>query len=209
MFHIAMKFDPIHHHRHSIRASGYDYSEPGAYFLTICAHQKKCLFGEIRNGVMGLNEAGCMISRWWSELPNKFPTVQTAESVVMPNHFHGIIVITVGATLCGRPTPRGRPNPLQYANGRPHWGAPTLGNIVDWFKTMTTNEYIRGIKKHNWTKFTGRFWQRNYYDHIIRNDADLLRCRQYVLDNPPKWELDENHPDRPVHPLPSHVSSHP
>ena len=177
------------HHRRSIRARGYDYSEPGAYFVTICVNQHKCLFGEIRNGVIGLNEAGCMILQWWNELPNKFSTAQTDESIVMPNHFHGVIVITVGATLCGRP------NPLQYANGRPHRGAPTLGNIVDWFKTMTTNEYIRGVKKHSWPRFAGRFWQRNYYDHIIRDDADLLRVRQYILDNPAAWELDENHPN--------------
>ncbi len=148
---------------------------------------------------MGLNEAGCMILQWWNELPNKFPTIQTDESIIMPNHFHGIIVIidVVGATLRGRPmfpTLRGRPNPVQYTNGRPHRGAPTLGNMVDWFKTITTNEYIRGVKKHNWTPFTGRFWQRNYYDHIVRNDVDLLHVRQYIADNPLAWELDENHP---------------
>jgi len=163
---------------------------------------------------MGLNEAGCMILRWWNELPNKFPPIQTDEFIVMPNHIHGIIVITVGATLCGRPTLRGRPmfptlrdrpNPVQSTNGRPHRGAPTLGDFVNWFKTMTTNEYIRGVKQGRWARFDVRFWQRNYYDHIIRNDGDLLRCQQYILDNPLKWELDENHPDLFSRTFPDHA----
>ncbi len=128
-----------------------------------------------------------MIEKWWAELPNKFPTIQTDEYVVMPNHFHGIVFITttddVGANLRVRPNLRGRPN--QGA----HKGAP-LPKIVQWFKTMTTNEYIRGVKQHGWSPFPGKLWQRNYYEHIVQNENELDRIRRYIAENPLKWAID-------------------
>ena len=91
-----MQYDHDRHHRRSIRLEGYDYAQPGAYFVTICTQGRTCMFGDVAEGEMVLNDAGCMVQRWWSELPQKFPLVKTDEHVVMPNHFHGIIVI-VGA----------------------------------------------------------------------------------------------------------------
>ena len=93
---LDMQYDHDRHHRRSIRLEGYDYAQPGAYFVTICTQGRTCMFGDVAEGEMVLNDAGCMVQRWWSELPQKFPLVKTDEHVVMPNHFHGIIVI-VGA----------------------------------------------------------------------------------------------------------------
>ena len=121
-----------------------------------------------------------MITQWWNELPPKFPKVETDTFVVMPNHVRGIILV-VGAALRGRPnaSPGGRPS-----GGQPLRVAPTLRDVVGWFKTMTTNAYIRGVKDHAWPRLDGRLWQRNYYEHVIRNDDALNRIRQYILDNP-------------------------
>src|SRR5512147_1358322 len=99
-----MPFDPFKHHRRSIRLKRYDYSQAGAYFVTICTQNRECLFGEIVRGEMCLNDAGMMMVRWWDELSNKFPTFDPDAFVVMPNHIHCIVVINdVGATLGGRP----------------------------------------------------------------------------------------------------------
>ncbi len=156
-------------HRRSIRLKGYDYANSGAYFLTIVTQGRACLFGEIVNAETRLNDAGSVIERWWFELNNKFRTVETDDFVIMPNHFHGIVVIAdVGADLCVGPVGTGA-----------HIGAP-LPAIVQWFKTMTTNEYLRGVKTSGWAPFQGRLWQRNYYEHIIRDEESLNRIRQYI-----------------------------
>ena len=100
-----MKRDPDEHHRHSIRLKGYDDSQAGAYFVTVCAADRQCLFGDVADRGMALNEAGRMVDKWWAELANKFPSVKTGQYIVMPNHFHGIVVL-VGADLCACPVPR-------------------------------------------------------------------------------------------------------
>jgi REP element-mobilizing transposase RayT len=167
-----MPYDPFKHHRRSIRLKGYDYAQAGAYFVTICAQNRECLFGEIAAGEMHLNAAGEMIVRWWNELSNKFPTFEPDAFVVMPNHIHCIIVIHDGeATALGQPK-------------------PTLGDIIEWFKTMATNEYIRGVKQLGWKPFPKRVFQRNYYEHIIRNERELTAIRKYIENNPAKWTGD-------------------
>ncbi len=162
------------HNRRSIRLKGFDYSKAGAYFITVCAQHRKCLLGEITGDEMRLNDAGRMIEELWVELANKFATVKTGEYVIMPNHVHGIVVIdapigVVGAALCGCPE----------ASGHPPRGAPTLGHIVDWFKTMTTNGYIHGVKERDWLPFSKKLWQRNYYEHVIRNENEMGKIREY------------------------------
>jgi len=138
---------------------------------------------------MEINGAGRMIREWFAELENKFPAVHIIESVVMPNHTHAILCIAedVGAALSGRPS-------ISEQAGRPHRGVPTLGDMVGWFKTMTTNAYIRGIKECGWLRFQGKLWQRNYYEHIIRNEDDLQKIREYIRWNPAKWALDSENP---------------
>ena len=179
---MKFKFDPQKHHRRSIRLKEYDYSSNGAYYLTIVTQNREHLFGNIAKEML-LNDAGEMLVKWWNELPNKFPHVELGAKVVMPNHFHGIIFI-VGANLRARPdegSPRQRPN------------AP-LSQMIQWFKTMTTNEYIRGVKQLNWKPFNGKLWQRNYYEHIIRNEKELQQKTDYILDNPSRWDDDKENP---------------
>lgn len=164
------------------------------YFITICTQNRECLFGEITDGAMQVNFAGKMIQKWWSELIKKFKDIELDEFIIMPNHIHGIILINiVGATLCGRPDLM---NEQYQKTGQPHRVAPTLGDIMDWFKTMTTNEYIVGVNMHGWPRFNGKLWQRNYYEHIIRNGDDLNTIREYIAMNPMRWAEDEENPNR-------------
>lgn len=188
-----MKYNPDIHHRRSIRLKGYDYTQPGAYFVTVCTVNRRCLFGEVVNGEMRMNDVGIMVERWWQELNRKFPHIRTDEFVVMPNHIYGIIVIEpIGADLCVCPDQKMGGHTDQKTGERT--GA-TLPEIVQWFKTMTTNEYIRGVKQSNWPPFPGRLWQRNYFEHVIRNEESLNRIRQYIADNPARWVQDRDNPD--------------
>jgi putative transposase len=177
------------HNRRSIRLKGYDYTQAGAYFATICTQNRACLFGDVVDGVMRLNGAGRMVAVEWALLPKRFPNVQLDAMVVMPNHLHGIIVITdpavVGAGLVPAPTAPHR------ATTRV---SPTVGDVVGAFKSRVTVEYTRGVKTSGWLPFSGRLWQRNYYEHIIRNEESLNRIRQYIANNPLRWELDIENP---------------
>ncbi|HHT9152709.1 MAG TPA: transposase [Candidatus Hypogeohydataceae bacterium YC40] len=184
-----MTYNPEKHHRRSIRLKGYDYSQAGAYFVTVCTHKRECLFGKIVDGEMQLNDAGRMAGKWWCELKNKFTNIELDEYVIMPNHFHGIIIIiTVGVDLCVSPMG-------EHVGLGGHIGPP-LPEIVRWFKTMTTNEYIRGVKQNIYAPVNRRLWQRNYYEHVIRNEDKLNRIREYIINNPLQWQFDRENPDR-------------
>jgi putative transposase len=215
--------DPAIPHRLPIRLKGYDYSQSGAYFVTLVTQDRKNLWGSIKDGQMQPTPAGQMVTRWWLELENKFPSVQLGEFVVMPNHFHGIIWLitpanpspTVGVDLRVDPGARIDPNlrlepyshidpvvdanpPDAYINPilretGTHAGVPLPG-IIQWYKTMTTNEYIRGVKQSGWPAFRGRVWQRNYYEHIIRDEAELYHIGEYIRDNPLNWANDTENP---------------
>jgi len=196
-------YHPNIHHRKSIRLKGYDYSKTGWYFITTCVQNRACLFGEIRVGTphMILNAAGEMIAKWYYELENKYPGIRCREMVVMPNHFHCIIEIMdhhqqdahVGAPLRGRPVDACTIDVPQYGPDNKKFGVP-MGEMVDWFKTMTTNEYIRGVKNQGWKRFDGKLWQRNYWEHIIRDDGSYSRIAAYILQNPSKWKDDQLNP---------------
>jgi putative transposase len=195
-----MKFDPRIHHRRSIRLKGYDYRQAGGYFVTMVTQGRDVLFGEVVNGEMVLNDAGEMIVRWWMELPNKFPNVNVDIFVVMPNHFHGIIFINdsvdVGDDLCVVPQGEHAGSPRQIDSPRQNQqrqNAP-LSQMIQWFKTMTTNEYIRGVKNLGWKPFNGKVWQRDYYEHIIRNQSAADRIARYIESNPARWNEDKENP---------------
>lgn len=162
--------------RKSIRLAGYDYSQCGAYFMTMVAQNRKNLFGEIRDGNMELNPAGMMIEKWWNEIPNKFTDIQLDAFVIMPNHVHGIVV-NVGSESNSRDS--------DLSAGTP------LPQIIQWFKTMSTNEYIRCVRELSWVSFDGSLWQRNYYDRIIRNPREMDAIRLYILANPMNWVKDK------------------
>ena len=183
-------------HRRSIRLQDYDYSTNGLYFVTICVNKRLELFGDIIDGKMILNDAGKMVDEFWNKLPEKYENVYIDEHVIMPNHFHGILGIDNdnenGQTYKGRHT--GLPlqkcdvgvepcfNPINGFN--PIQGLP---RFVSWFKRMTTNRYIKNVHENNWEPFHQKLWQRNYYEHIIRNEKELEKTRYYITANPEKW----------------------
>ena len=183
-----MTFDPDRHHRRSIRLRGYDYSRAGLYFVTFVIHDRYCLFGNIENGNMELNDAGCMIEHIRKSLPVSYHGIDIDVYQIMPNHFHGIIVI-VGAGPCACPY-------LIPETGQPQGVASTMAlpDVVHCFKSMTTKCYSDGVKRSNWQPFAGKLWQRNYYEHIIRNKDDLKRIREYIISNPVHWDEDEENP---------------
>ena len=196
-----MPFNSEKHRRRSIRLPGYDYSQPGAYFVTICTLNRACLFGDIVNGVMRLNPMGCMVQECWMAIPQHFPHVVLDAFVVMPNHVHGILVI-VEKTNAGAAHSAGamrsvgatHASPLQNDNTPTRPRGPkrqSIASIVGSFKSAVTkciNEY-RGTPG-------APVWQRNYYEHIIRTEESLNHIREYILQNPLRWHLDRENPER-------------
>jgi REP element-mobilizing transposase RayT len=160
-------------HRRSIRLKNYDYSSAGEYFVTICSHDRKHLFGEIVGEEIRLNEYGLIVQQTWHDLIHHIPNIELDEFVCMPNHVHGIIVILDAMVGAGsEPAPTGK----RY----------TLSEIVRQFKTFSA-KHINEKRKS-----TGiPVWQRNYYEHIIRDDNDLYNTREYILNNPLTWFFDE------------------
>ncbi len=150
------------------------------------------MFGEIKNGGVESNPAGRMVQKVWGELPGRFPDIELDEFIIMPNHIHGIIVI-VGAPLVGA-RGGGADGDKNRADTRPAPtnAKPTLGDIVCAFKSLTTDQYILGVENQNWPPFPGRLWQRNYYEHIIRDEDSLNKIREYIIQNPARWEYDRD-----------------
>ncbi|MCF2146535.1 transposase [Desmonostoc muscorum LEGE 12446] len=187
-----MKYNPEKHHRRSIRLQGYDYSQVGAYFVTICTHQRECLFGAIADGIMELNQFGQMVADEWIRTLDIRPDFEFDEWIVMPNHLHGIVVIkqsakpTVGAHDVGAHSCA--PLPTGMLHRRPR----LLSSFVAGFKSATT-------KRINLVRNTPgiKIWQRNYYDHVIRNESSLEKIREYVQVNPMLWMKDQLHPENP------------
>ncbi len=175
-----MPYNPAIHHRRSIRLKGYDYTQNGAYFVTIVTYQRQHLFGEIVNGIMKLNEWGEIARREWFKTAELRPYVELYddEFVVMPNHAHGIIW-NIGALRRNARTGAGA------ADEKPHVDAGSLGAIVRAYKSAVTYAINAARKTRGMV-----VWQRNYYEHIIRNDADLSRIRKYIAENPLKWADD-------------------
>ena len=193
------KFDPQKHHRKSIRLKGFDYSSAGVYYVTIVTQGRECLFGEIINGEMYLNEYGEIVQKWWDEIPIHFPNVELGAFVIMPNHVHGIIWIITnrrGEVL----SPHNNPNNniqnifvdrINNQDGEtPPLHKPILGQIIAYFKYQSTKEMNR-IETENAIR---KFWQRNYYEHIIRNEKDLQNKTDYIESNPALWNEDDNNP---------------
>ena len=172
-----MTFDPDKHGRRSVRLPGYDYSQPGAYFVTVCARDRECLFGDVLDGEMTFNDAGRIINECWHDLPDHYPYVALDAFVLMPNHIHAVILImdTVGAGL----------KPARTRREERH----ALPEIVRGFKTFSARRINLAIGR------TGQpVWQRNYYEHVIRNERDLDSKRQYIVGNPAKWQEDPDNP---------------
>ncbi len=179
------------HLRHCMRLKGYDYSEEGAYFVTVVTHHREMLFGKVVDGVMVLNELGEVLNFTWNDLINHFENIELEEFIIMPNHFHGIIYIDSPVGVGSKPTREYRDVELSRADHglsrAGHGPAPTnLFEIMRQFKTFSAKRInlIRGLQGVP-------VWQRSYYDHIIRDEKDYNNIANYIAMNPSNWEEDE------------------
>ncbi|MBE9140082.1 transposase [Nodosilinea sp. LEGE 07088] len=187
-----MKYNPHKHHRCSLRLKGYDYSAAGAYFITICTFQRRCLFGQVVNGEMQLNEFGQIATECWQAIPEHFSHIELDEYIVMPNHVHGILVAQDTrrgiAVQCPYTNPGNVPqNPYISVFGKMSPGS--IPAVVRSYKYATTKR-INILRDAVGTPV----WQRNYYDHIIRNERSLQHIRYYTTNNPLTWADDQLHP---------------
>ena len=166
-----MKYNSDIHHRRSTRLKDYDYSLPGAYFVTICTPNRECVLRHIADGKMIPNDYGDIVRQCWDDIPVHFQGVELDQCVIMPNHLHGVIILYGGKGTS--PSPR-----------------PKLGQVIAYFKYQST-------KKTNTLRRTPgtRFWQRGYHDHIVRNERSLSAIRRYIVDNPMNWTKDPDNPD--------------
>jgi putative transposase len=193
-----MKYDPQKHHRQSIRLRQYDYSWPGAYFVTICVREKECVLGEIVDGEMRLSEWGQIVHAFWGAIPDHFPNVSIDGRVTMPNHGHVIININhdrrgavaapnIAASHDAAPTNATETGEVTGEETSPL--RATLGQIVAYYKYQTTKR-INALRDMPGVPF----WQRNYWEHVIRDEIDLNRIRQYIENNPLRWHEDQLNP---------------
>lgn len=162
-----MKYNPDKHHRRSIRLPGYDYTQAGLYFITICIWQRECLLGHVVNSTVELSRYGQVVLYNWKILAKKFNNVALGEFVIMPNHIHGIIELIAS-------------------------GNQPLSEVIRSFKTSSTRR-INQLRDSTGVPV----WQRNYYEHIIRNEESFNIICEYIVNNPLSWEQDQLHPNNP------------
>ncbi len=170
---MPMRDLPVRRHT---RLPGWDYRSPGPYAITLCTQHREWFFGDVEGGQVIHNTAGAMVVAVWREMAVEFPRVALDAFVLMPNHLHAIVRLS-------------RAGPI---------GNPTLGDVVQRFKSVTTARYSAGVHDLGWAPYDRRLWQSSYYEHIVRDAVDLDRCRQYIAANPANWETDRDRdPERP------------
>jgi len=158
--------------------------QPGAYFVTVCTRERECLFGHVVNHEMRSNDAGEVARRCWEDIPDHFPLVELDAFVIMPNHVHGIILITESCTGEKSFAPTFAPT----TTTAPQSPSRTIGSIVRGFKIGVTKWFRANSDVYS-------VWQRGYYEHVVRNEGELTAIREYILSNPARWDEDENNPD--------------
>ena len=178
------KYNSDIHHRRSIRLSGYDYRREGVYYVTFCVLGKKCMLGDIHDGEMLLSTLGCVVDECWTVIPDHFSHVILDEYVIMPNHLHGIIIIKEPSPVRARHVVP--PNDQHEVFGKPRSGS--LATIIRSFKAITTRRI-----NHIFRTPGERFWQRNFYEHIVRNEQRLYQIRAYIMSNPANWAQDSEY----------------
>ena len=217
------KYNPQIHHRRSIRLKGYDYTRPGVYYVTICTHRRESLFGDVVDGKMVLNPFGRVVATYWERLPRHFPRVQLGAWVVMPNHVHGIIIITNDGDDDDGDTRRGEafPQSPMTANGAAN--AQTPGRSWpgrECLAPMTTTTMPNGVAPGSVAAIVGNIkstitrrinqmrhtpgaevWQRNYWERVVRTPEEHARIEDYIRLNPARWHADDLHPDAPPNPF--------
>lgn len=161
-----------------VRLRDHNYADPGYYFITSNIERRLCLLGDIADDVFHPSPAGSMVEAVWNQIPDRFPRAILDAMVVMPNHIHGLIQVPV------------------QDDGSVHPDAPSVITIMHWFRTITTNRYIDGAKRHNWPRYPKRLWQERYIDHAVRSERALERIRAYIDANPSRWPYDEDNPSR-------------
>jgi len=187
---IEMTYDPKKYHRRSVRLKGYDYASPGAYYVTICTHDRNFLFGEIVESQMRPSSSGEIAQKCWNEIPQHFPRATLDVSIVMPNHLHGIIVI-------GGDTRRDTPWRVPTTIPREAFGKPVPGSLATLLRlykqAVTVQARAHGGARHG---VPLQVWQDGFYEHIIRNEKELNRIREYICNNPLRWPSDSENPTR-------------
>lgn len=192
--------------RKSIRLKDFDYSNIGGYFITICSQNMRCLFGEVENGEMKPNLFGKMVEMEWKNLETRFPQIELDVWTAMPNHFHGIVMILRRPEM----VTANNPSPIRAMTSIARTSEPrvrlllagedklhpygteegSLGRIMQAFKSITTVTFLKTLKESGRRSESGKLWHRNYYEHVIRNESDLAMIREYIQNNPLRWELD-------------------
>ena len=205
-----MKYNPKIHHRRSIRLKGYDYSQAGAYFITICCKDMKCLFGKIENGEMIMNEFGQIAFDEWINLSERFANSELDVFQIMPNHMHGILVLTDTATIPENPEIENnipdiggglddaeKENDYKINNHQamPYPAPTTMGDMMGGYKSIVANDCLK-IWKSRWAgadpaPIMGKIWHRNLYEHIIRNEHSHQNISNYIINNPKNWKDDK------------------
>ncbi len=168
------------HGRHSLRLAGYDYRQCGAYFVTVCVHDREELLGTIESGEMSLSAAGRAVTEAWHSIPQRFAVVHLDSYVAMPNHVHGLLWLDASA----EPQDGG-------ASRNSRATGPSLGEIMRAFKSLSAIAANRVLGRGGVP-----FWQRNYYEHIVRNDDELDQIRRYIVSNPAQWADDPDNVHR-------------
>jgi len=168
---------PSTRNRRSIRLDGYNYACPGAYFITLCTYRREPLFGQVKNGAVDLSPVGELAEACWLSIEDHFSNVRLDEFVIMPNHLHGLIFLANTSDVCAPPESGCRPG--------------SVGAVIGSFKSETTRRtrqfgYLRGVT----------IWQRNYFEHVVRDEAGLERIREYIVGNSLRWDLDRENPLR-------------
>lgn len=190
-----MTFDHKSHHRKSIRLRDYDYRQAGAYFITICTQDRECLFGEIVDDDVQLNNAGRIVKTIWQEIPIHYPQVELDEFVIMPNHFHAIFNIRPSEPGAGRkPAPAFDQTfvcykPTLAPSMAVASNAPTVGQIMRRFKSMSAIAANKSLGRSSQP-----LWQRNYWERVVRDEKELHGLQEYIVNNPAKWKLDKLYP---------------
>lgn len=182
-----MSFNRTKHHRHSIRLKDYDYSQAGAYFVTLCAYQRQCWFGEIKSGHMHLNQIGKIVANEWLRTPEIRPDFQLGEWIIMPNHIHGIVIIT--EPFDGDKNVEDARNMMSASNAPLQQKPNSLSSFIAGFKSAVTKQI--NLLRHNRDL---PIWQRNYYESIIRDEKSLAAIREYIINNSSRWQNDPDNP---------------
>ncbi len=159
--------------RRSPRLPRFDYGSAGVYFITVVAHQRRCLFAEVMSGQSVATDAGHMILSTWHSIPARHPGAALDDFVLMPNHVHGL---------------------LRLEGGSPRPRRLTVPAVVGAFKSLTTTRYIQGVSALGWPPFEQHLWQRSYYDRILRDEVEVKAVREYIATNPLRWTSDREFP---------------